>query len=200
MSDYGMFATYPVVVRNPNGTYTRGGWLSNVKAPEWTISQETGQVTVNSTYAPEQNVEPNDPNCQSGGDGASGGGWTYLPDTVGSYLYESWVIYAYGQGGYQYPGGGKACINQPFTYEIIKIASLQVTVSPNASAPSISSFSASTTTFFPPYQIPIVSSTDIQPSATGQTYRTGAAMRGIQRFGIVSALLSTLFTLTFAMI
>ncbi|PVF94672.1 hypothetical protein CPB86DRAFT_800279 [Serendipita vermifera] len=136
MSDSGMFATYPVVVRH--------------HTPE-----ETGQVTVNSTYAPEQNVGPNDPNCYAGGYGASGGGWTYLPDTVGSYLYESWVIYAYGQGGYQYPGGGKACINQPFTYEIIKIASLQVTVSPNASAPSISSFGASTTTFFPPTMKPL---------------------------------------------
>ncbi|PVF94671.1 hypothetical protein CPB86DRAFT_632313 [Serendipita vermifera] len=193
-SDLAMFATYPLVVQLPNGTYNREGSSSSVNAPDWTVSQQSGQVTVNSTYAPGYNVGPNDPNCVAGRSSGSTSGWSLLPDSVGSYKYELWAIYAYGEGGYQYREG-KVCINQPFTYEIIKITSLQVTVSPNTSASHIPSLNPPNATSISPWSIAIVSSTDIQPSATGQPFNAGSTMRPIPSLETISALLFTFSTL-----
>jgi hypothetical protein len=110
-----MFATYPFVVQHPNGTYTRGPWMSVGASADWTVSPQTGQVTVNSTYAPYQNMGPNDPNCITSGLSEAVGGITPTPDAIGSYRYEPWAIYAYGNGGYEYQSNGGVCINQPFT-------------------------------------------------------------------------------------
>jgi hypothetical protein len=84
-------------------------------AAGWTVSPQTGEVMISSTYESAQDIEPNAPNCVPGFSGEINSTFPTRPNAVGIYRYEPWVIYTYGEGGYQYPEGKEICINQPFT-------------------------------------------------------------------------------------
>jgi hypothetical protein len=79
--------------------------------------------------------------------------------------------------------------------EAIKIGSLPATVKPNPSSPSVTSFNASSFTLTSgPYQMSTISSVSLNPSPTGETFRTsGSEALGIQIIGMFSTLASLMF-------
>ncbi|PVF94670.1 hypothetical protein CPB86DRAFT_632295 [Serendipita vermifera] len=199
-TDLNLVTAFVCVIQHPNGTYEQGPSVAYGEMPVWNVSQQSGEVTANSSYNT-SGRGPNDPIClEHPSGGQLYGGCRYIPEKTGLYNFEPWVIYTFGQGEYDYQQNGRVCLNPPFTYEAIKIATLRGTVSPNPNNPSITSVNSSTITMgWSPSYVTSISSVNLQPSPTGETFRIASGSKTIVGHSVtlVSALgfLALIFTL-----